>query len=656
MVLKNNYRKELEKQYGITLISLIIIIVIVLIFVRITSYIFFEENGIINKIQMAKDKNSYESLKEEIEMVMLSRKIDNSNSLKYDLENGIGGNKKVEESEIVSDLIYITRDNVTITVYEDGSIEDGRVSVWDGISRSKPNIDNQKNWHIKNAEELKFFADFINGNLTDEEKEGIEELTSETIVYLENNIDLGARQIDGELTIGTSWTPINSYEGTFEGNNHIINGIYIKEDYNFVGFFNKVFNISNLTIKNSYIYNSKLVTGAIAGDTLENGIVENCNNINTTVISAGYVGGIFGQSQSEIVRNCSNSGNIFSTGKPVGGLIGMSVSKVYNCINTGEIKSTNRQVGGIIGYAYSLSLTSNCNNQGNVFGEDRYVGGIVGYSSKNAIIENCINDGMVSGNTGRVGGICGYINESTCITCCINNGNVSSKDIYTGGIVGFINKVTIPSTINGCINTGMVISTGDNTGGIIGIIPTSLDEAEIIVVQKCYNLGNIKGKESTGGIIGSSGQNGSVIEKCYNIGKIEGTEIIGGIIGNMCSASKIYNCYNTGNITGNKSIGGISGKTYNSACEIKNSYNIGNIIGQTIVGGIIGINENESTIENSYYLTGTALLDNGNKTESILAKNKDFLTTDFVNQANIDETIWIIDSNQNDGYPILKMD
>ena len=88
-------------------------------------------------------------------------------------------------------------------------------------------------------------------------QEGLE-ITDSTIVYLENDIDMGARQENGVLTAGIAWDPIGvdkagKFTGTFEGNNHKIKGIYVKKDGNFAGLFGNSDTIQNLTIADSYI-------------------------------------------------------------------------------------------------------------------------------------------------------------------------------------------------------------------------------------------------------------------------------------------------------------------------------------------------------------------------------------------------------------------
>ena len=91
----------------------------------------------------------------------------------------------------------------------------------------------------------------------------------------------------------------------------------------------------------------------------------------------------------------------------------------------------------------------------------------------------------------------------------------------------------------------------------------------------------------------------------------------------------------------------------NTSGKIKNCYNIGQLKGTSGVGGIIGNNENSSTATNSYYLPKTATSDYGNISENNYAKDKEFITTNFVNIANQDGLIWKVVTGENNGYPVL---
>ena len=191
------------------------------------------DNGILTQANNAKKETEVKGLKEEVNLMMQKRKIDESTgqkvALKEDLEKEISGNKVIEEIEGIAEAYYITKDNQTVTVYEDGTVAEGK-AIWDGVSKSKPTVDSEGNWHIKTPEEFKYFADFVNEKLSEEEKAGLS-IGETTIVNLENHIDLGARQENGTKTRGTNWDSIGKtkevmFSGIFEGNNNIIRGIY----------------------------------------------------------------------------------------------------------------------------------------------------------------------------------------------------------------------------------------------------------------------------------------------------------------------------------------------------------------------------------------------------------------------------------------------
>ncbi len=172
------------------------------------------------------------------------------------------------------------------------------------------------------------------------------------------------------------------------------------------------------------------------------------------------------------------------------------------------------------------------------------------------------------------------------------------NDDSIGGIVG---QLSFSSKVEDCNNSGQVIGKGDCIGGVVGVIHTDGNDPsdkEPAIVSKCYNSENINGNNCTGGVIGGATQYKSLTKKCYNLGEVNGTG--------------------------------------------------------TETGGILGKNNNLSTIDNSYYLEGTADLDEGSGSANDLAKNKEYITQDFVTTANATETIWKVESGKNDGWPILN--
>ena len=87
-----------------------------------------------------------------------------------------------------------------------------------------------------------------------------------------------------------------------------------------------------------------------------------------------------------------------------------------------------------------------------------------------------------------------------------------------------------------------------------------------------------------------------------------------------------------------------------------NCYNIGKIIGTSgKSGGILGQDSfKKGSFINCCYLLDTAEQGVGNRNEIDIAKDKEFITTEFVVEANKNEVLFLINKNENDGYPVLK--
>ena len=498
------YNLRNKRNQGITLIALVITIIVLLILAAISITMLTGDNSLLNRAGEAKNRTELSSLKEEAQMVMLNRVTEkktsgsNEKTLKEDLENGISNAivesiNTTEESEGLTDVYYVSKNGQYVTVYEDGDIEEGKVEIWDGKKVSSPEFkkeNNVWNWYIYTPSQLKFLADFVNnGNKfdgRDDLKKLVEDakydtstvtMTTDTTIYLMNNLDLGSRQIDGQLTSGTSWTPIgmdfnniSGKLGTFEGNDYCIRGVYVKTNTNFNGIFGNSNTIQRLTIKDSYIEGATY-TGGITG-ALFSGKIEKCNNKNTIIKSSSKcVGGIAGFSQGTI-SYCSNNGSIEASGTgdaQVGGIVGYewtdnSDMSINNCVNNGIVKGKGSNVGGIIGFVTTTQNDLeiiNCTNSGMIIGEADSVGGIVGNSINIKNVSNCNNSGNVIGGD-YVGGITGI---TTRASNCNNKGTIIGKR-YVGGITGYVNYIT------NCNNSGTITGKND-VDGIAGYIANS---------------------------------------------------------------------------------------------------------------------------------------------------------------------------------------
>ena len=259
-------------------------------------------------------------------------------------------------------------------------------------------------YEISNAGQLYWFADKVNNdNATYGSANAV--LTADIVVN-ENLLDSLDYDADGKVTNGESfigWACIgwagwvgqdyvsNQYNGTFDGQNHTVSGLYFNDagKYNF-GLFGVVHN---------------------------DGSVSNVGVVDSCFYCYGDVGGVCGISYGTI-SNCYNTGRVSGNDKNVGGVCGTSYGTITNCYNTGAVSSNSSRVGGVCGD--NNEKISNCYNTGTVSGANA-VGGVSGRNCN--IITNCYNVGTVraTDNNPDVGGVCGF---------CLGSGTIESYCYY----------------------------------------------------------------------------------------------------------------------------------------------------------------------------------------------------------------------------------
>ena len=545
---KTNY----FNQKGITLIALVITIVVLLILAGVSLNAIFSENGIINKAKDAQNKMNEAEEKEKISICVMGARLGDKGYQELTAEN-LQSSISSAFKDKVTNVISNGDDSFTVTIKDteerkytvdnDGTISLGEYDKWDGKSSTEPTEKTTNEIHIYTTSELKWLADQVNN-----EGNTFEGYT----IYLENNLDLGAREKDGnwETTENeeVKWTAIgkvnntNMLKGIFEGNNHIIKGVYVNDSTKFNGIFGNTNSILNLTVKNSYIKGANC-TGGIVG-ALRSGTMENCHNVNTQVIliegEYNTCGGVVGQLGGNI-KNCSNTGTVRGLGvnangrTQCGGIAGTIFLRgtIENCKNTGKIFGNGFRTGGIVGIVDTSGTVTNCHNAGTVTGQD-YTGGIAGYANQTS---NCNNTGTVTGQD-YIGGIAGVTQTSSTVTDCHNAGTVIGQD-HIGGIVG-----TATNIVTKCSNTGTVSSEGTGgTGGIVGGCVKEIPQS----ISLCYNSGTVTAKGEVGGISGYLGaqEYAATETKCYNKGEIKCTEgtICGEIIGKMAYDSTVTKCF-----------------------------------------------------------------------------------------------------------------
>lgn len=195
-----------------------------------------------------------------------------------------------------------------------------------------------------------------------------------TNCILANDIVLSA-VTEGE----SNWTPINSYYGTFDGNNFTISGLTINGSSFGVGFFDNLWDsgtVKNVKFKDVKINGNGLnfVSGVVGRNS---GTITACV-AEGDITGATYVGGIAGSNEGVIIA-CSSMCNVNCTSSYVGGIVGIFYGgKVIACSSMCDVNCTSF-AGGIVGILFDGKVIA-CYSTGNIT-SDKFPGGIVGFAT-----------------------------------------------------------------------------------------------------------------------------------------------------------------------------------------------------------------------------------------------------------------------------------
>ena len=222
-----------------------------------------------------------------------------------------------------------------------------------------------------------------------------------------------------------------------------------------------------------------------------------------------------------------------------------------------------------------------------------------------------------------IGGICGC-NDGGTIQNCYSAATVCG-DSDIGGICGSSEGDSI---IENSYNAGYVYGADGSIGGICGDNSATL--------QKCYNVGTVKGEFKVGGIVGGSSGSGNTIwlKDCYNRGSVIGdTRDIGGI-GGYIGYSLVENCYSQATVSGNTNVGGICGD--GRADTFQNTYYDSNLY----TGDALGYYSEDATIK---------------QTEGKPSQAFESGEIVYLLQAGREEPVWgqTLSGNDVQAYPVL---
>ncbi|MCQ2055641.1 MAG: hypothetical protein MJY82_10205 [Fibrobacter sp.] len=254
-----------------------------------------------------------------------------------------------------------------------------------------------KCYHIADYDQLKDFATAVNNG----------ESTACGIL----DADIVANEIEfnpnsGEPTTEPSnvWTPLKNFNGTFDGNNKTISGLYyVENDQGATGFIATTSGsdaiIQNLGITKSY-FKSQNDAGVFVGQIKGSLLIKNSFN-QSNVLAGTRLGGFVGYIDQ---LNQQNKGSLVIDASYNAGTVGLGLEGQYK-----------QHIGGFVGTAMNSSLIiTNSFNAGSVIG-NAYVGGFVGSSYDGSVlIKNSYNTGSITGsqNVGAFVGLNGWSGEA----------------------------------------------------------------------------------------------------------------------------------------------------------------------------------------------------------------------------------------------------
>lgn len=165
------------------------------------------------------------------------------------------------------------------------------------------------------------------------------------------------------------------------------------------------------------------------------------------------------------------------------------------------------------------------------------------------------------------------------------------------GLFGNINSANIK-------NTQIINSLIQGSSNVASLVGTSTNSKIINCSSDCFVVGYV----NVGGLVGKS-TSYSLISECFTRGFTGGRDYVGGLVGANDDNSIVNYSNSTGNIIGSKYVGGLVGINDNNSIIYRSSAS-GNILGEFGVGGFIGYNYNESMISDCYSMGDITKRDN----------------------------------------------
>lgn len=330
-------------------------------------------------------------------------------------------------------------------------------SVWDGATIEPILIgDGTKSdpWIIETAAQLAYMAQQIN----------------------DSNPDFVNRyfRLDCNIDFANNPWPLKQpvYNIHFDGNNKVINNLYMSSDSEYLGLFPQMaYDVSsavdkpyvkNLTIRNANIVGDiNSLAGILAGNATKTTIL-NCKVSGS--VKGKCVGGLAGSTYTANITNCS--ANVMLTciaasedgGRGyAGGIVGQGLygSGIAGCQSSGTIVLYDNVViaGGIAG-EFTRGNISDCNSFVKNFGipnTGHEVGGLIGHTYYSDIVRSSAYGKMeFLGTQSQGGGLIGYCDGNTRVSRCHFGGTITYDNDPENHAASFFGFVASYNTIEQC--------------------------------------------------------------------------------------------------------------------------------------------------------------------------------------------------------------
>ena len=331
---------------------------------------------------------------------------------------------------MIAVLPYVTHPKTAVLGRAGGAWAQTQPSEGDGSSEHP--------FLITTAEELKWYASYVNG------ESGDNVVHNTACAQLVKDIDLSTVCGEGK----GNWTPIakydiygltssNKFDGVFDGNGHTISNLYIDQNGSKLGLFGCIMPTTSSTsasVKNLKMANVQIVgdeyCAAVCGYGI-GGTFENIEVLSGSIASYTKAYGIAGCSGN--AKNCINRANVTAKRTYAAGVINNIRDEVSNCSNYGKITAEIGLAGGIVVKSNGSTQLINCANYGDIVitgNVSDKVGGLVA-APWNLVISNCANFGNIylKEQSELVGVIVGTDQLSKASGILANTGNIYVDDI-----------------------------------------------------------------------------------------------------------------------------------------------------------------------------------------------------------------------------------